>query len=157
MRQLSLPHSFGSGSASYKILYVVSSSPVQPCSTTFSRFASTPTSRISFASVRVLFVISKNGGKDLFQYSITTSVFRSTLKIKTSRSLRRSLSEFAPSCAVCTNHQARVYDAINSFPPGSFGGLDGIKPQHLKDLIAPSNGETAGEFSDTLIWQSVGP
>ena len=35
-----------------------------------------------------------------------------------------------------------IEKAINSFPIGSAGGLDGLRPQHLKDMISKSNGET---------------
>lgn len=34
-----------------------------------------------------------------------------------------------------------VLDAINSFPNGSAGGIDGISPQHIKDLISASAGD----------------
>lgn len=34
-----------------------------------------------------------------------------------------------------------VYDSIYSFPNGSSSGIDGIRPQHLKDLVAKSNGD----------------
>ncbi|KAJ0182426.1 hypothetical protein K1T71_001795 [Dendrolimus kikuchii] len=38
-----------------------------------------------------------------------------------------------------------VLKAINSFRPGSAGGLDGLTPQHLKDLTSGGNGH-AGEI-----------
>jgi len=37
-----------------------------------------------------------------------------------------------------------IIDAIKSFPAGSSGGIDGLRPQHLKDMISIQNGD-AGE------------
>ena len=34
-----------------------------------------------------------------------------------------------------------VVRAIRSFPNGSSGGPDGLRPQHLKDMIGPGSGE----------------
>ena len=31
-----------------------------------------------------------------------------------------------------------IIRAINSFPPGSAGGPDGLRPQHLKDMVGPA-------------------
>ena len=42
----------------------------------------------------------------------------------------------APSLSVSTDEVAK---AIRSFPVGSAGGPDGLRPQHLKDLIGPSS------------------
>ena len=39
-----------------------------------------------------------------------------------------------------------VLSAIRSFPNGSSGGIDGLKPQHLKDLSALSNGVAGKSF-----------
>ena len=36
-----------------------------------------------------------------------------------------------------------IYKAIVSFPSGSSGGLNGMKPQYLKDLTSPQLGENA--------------
>ena len=36
--------------------------------------------------------------------------------------------------------------AVKSFPNGSVGGVDGLRPQHLKDMLSPSCG-----FSSTLL------
>lgn len=43
-----------------------------------------------------------------------------------------------------------VLSADKGFPNGSTGGLDGLKPQHPKDLLAPSNGEISTELCETL-------
>ena len=39
---------------------------------------------------------------------------------------------------------------IKSFPPGSSGGPDGLKPQHIKDLTQESLGEDSTNLLDTL-------
>ena len=38
--------------------------------------------------------------------------------------------------------EAEVLQAIASFPPGTAGGIDGIRPAHLTDLVGPKNGES---------------
>ena len=43
--------------------------------------------------------------------------------------------------------EAQVLKAVRSFPNGSGGGLDGLKPQHLKDLI----GDTSREHEKSLL------
>jgi len=43
-----------------------------------------------------------------------------------------------------------VAKAIRSFPPGSAGGLDALRPQILKDLTAPSVGAAADELLEAL-------
>ena len=43
-----------------------------------------------------------------------------------------------------------VLQAINSFPNGSAGGLDGLRPQHLKDLVSGSTGEIAIRLTERL-------
>jgi len=52
------------------------------------------------------------------------------------------------SCAV-------VVHAICSFRAGSAGGLDRLRPQHLKELIVKSTGEAGVYFLDQLyvIWE----
>ena len=40
-----------------------------------------------------------------------------------------------------TLQQADILAAIKSFMPGSAGGLDGLRPQHLKDLTSTSAGD----------------
>ncbi|KAG5870451.1 hypothetical protein JTB14_027069 [Gonioctena quinquepunctata] len=44
----------------------------------------------------------------------------------------------------------QVEKAIKSFPCGSSGGLDGITPQHLKDLINDKNGEYGTQLLNSL-------
>jgi hypothetical protein len=39
------------------------------------------------------------------------------------------------------NSEQNVREAINSFPAGSSPGLDGMRPQYLKDIISLSAGE----------------
>lgn len=36
----------------------------------------------------------------------------------------------------------KVHNAIQSFPAGSSGGIDGLRPQHLKDIISYSSGDS---------------
>ena len=36
-----------------------------------------------------------------------------------------------------------IIDAIKSFPAGSSGGIDGLRPQHLKDMISVQNGDAS--------------
>jgi hypothetical protein len=43
-----------------------------------------------------------------------------------------------------------VKKAIDSFPPGSAGGPDGLKPQILKDILHKSNGEAANNLLEEL-------
>jgi hypothetical protein len=38
-------------------------------------------------------------------------------------------------------NEQNVREAINSFPAGSLPGLDGMRPQYLKDIISLSAGE----------------
>lgn len=46
-----------------------------------------------------------------------------------------------PSDEIClVVDEKEVYEAIMTFPNGSSGGMDGLRPQHLKDLISESNG-----------------
>ena len=44
-----------------------------------------------------------------------------------------------------------VKRSIESFPPGSSGGPDGLLPQHLKDMTADSLGEPAYKLVDALV------
>ncbi len=44
----------------------------------------------------------------------------------------------------------KVSDGIFSFPHGSASGIDGLSPQHLKDLIAKSNGEASTKLLEAL-------
>jgi len=41
---------------------------------------------------------------------------------------------------------AEIATAVKSFPAGSAGGLDGLLPQILKDLLAPNLGEAASKL-----------
>jgi len=43
-----------------------------------------------------------------------------------------------------------VVKAIRSFPPGSAGGLDALRPQLLNDLTAPSVGAAADSLLEAL-------
>lgn len=43
-----------------------------------------------------------------------------------------------------------VYDSIQSFANGSASGIDGIRPQHLKDLVAASNGDAATKLLQSI-------
>jgi hypothetical protein len=43
-----------------------------------------------------------------------------------------------------------IVQSINSFPNGSAGGIDGLRPQHLKDLLAASTGEITTRLSIRL-------
>lgn len=43
-----------------------------------------------------------------------------------------------------------VRKSINSFYNGSSGGADGITPQHLKDLIAISNGDSGNKLINSI-------
>ncbi|OQV22928.1 hypothetical protein BV898_03354 [Hypsibius exemplaris] len=45
---------------------------------------------------------------------------------------------------------SEVLQAINSFPNGSSAGLDGLSPQHLKDLVGASAGEIAVRLCERL-------
>ena len=40
--------------------------------------------------------------------------------------------------------------AISSFPPGSAGGLDSLRPQILKDLISPNNGDAGHKLCEVI-------
>ena len=44
-----------------------------------------------------------------------------------------------------------VLEGIRSFPPGSSGGPDRLKPQHLKDMTEDSLGEDAKNLLDALV------
>ena len=43
-----------------------------------------------------------------------------------------------------------IVDAIKSFPAGSAGGIDGLRPQHLKDLTNTQNGEAGHRLISSL-------
>jgi hypothetical protein len=48
---------------------------------------------------------------------------------------------FKPGDFSLTVNEQNVREAINSFPAGSSPGLDGMRPQYLKDIISLSAGE----------------
>ena len=43
-----------------------------------------------------------------------------------------------------------IVDSIKSFPAGSAGGIDGLRPQHLKDLTNAQNGEAGQRLISRL-------
>jgi hypothetical protein len=49
-----------------------------------------------------------------------------------------------------TVNSSYVRKAVMSFPAGSTGGPDGLRPQHLKDLISPTLGEVGVSFAEAL-------
>ena len=46
----------------------------------------------------------------------------------------------APSRSAMTINEVDVMQAIRSFPKGSAGGPDGLRPQHLQDMVGTSAG-----------------
>jgi len=57
---------------------------------------------------------------------------------------------------------SEVTHAVKSFPAGSAGGLDGLRPQILKDLLAPNLGETGllaaiGKLVDLMLRDDIPP
>ena len=65
-----------------------------------------------------------------------------TAKHPVAASDRRSFPDLVTDSLVISN--SGVIKSVNSFPNGSAAGLDGLKPQHLKDLLglAPSSDDT---------------
>ena len=61
-----------------------------------------------------------------------------------------SMPPFNPLPGVVCDRRS-VLEAIRSFPPGSSGGPDGLKPQILKDLTKDSLGEDAKNLLDALV------
>ena len=55
--------------------------------------------------------------------------------------------QFTPATDVTA---AEIISAITSFPNGSAGGVDGLKPQHLKDLITDSAGMVKDRLCEEL-------
>ena len=51
-----------------------------------------------------------------------------------------STSSEAPSTSAMTVNEVDVMQAIQSFPKGSAGGPDGLRPQHLQDMVGTSAG-----------------
>ena len=69
------------------------------------------------------------------------------------------LPEALPSISVS---EEEIVGAIKSFPNGSAGGLDGLRPQHLKDMTHPSTNEgraltSALAWFATLVFQGKTP
>jgi hypothetical protein len=55
-------------------------------------------------------------------------------------------------------NEQNVREAINSFPAGSSPGLDGMRPQYLKDIISLSAGEAGTKsFNKTVQFFIVWP
>ncbi len=46
--------------------------------------------------------------------------------------------------------RAEIIEGIQYFDNGSAGGIDGLRPQHLKDLVAQNNGHLADKLTDAL-------
>lgn len=46
-----------------------------------------------------------------------------------------------PSADNLSVEESQVLEAVYSFPNGTSGGVDGLRPQHLKDLLSKSNGD----------------
>ncbi len=55
-----------------------------------------------------------------------------------------------PSITTASATTMDVYDSIYSFPNGSASGIDGIRPQYLKDLIAKSNSDAAPKLLQSI-------
>ncbi|XP_021957065.1 uncharacterized protein LOC110853130 [Folsomia candida] len=47
-------------------------------------------------------------------------------------------------------HVPEVAKAVSTFPPGSAGGLDGLRPQILKDLLSCNQGETGEHLAQAI-------
>ena len=60
---------------------------------------------------------------------------------------RRSFPEESSESLIITGKD--IIDAVKTFPNGSSGGLDGIRPQHLKDLV--SCVEASSNFIPSLV------
>ena len=58
-------------------------------------------------------------------------------------------SSSAPCCL--SVQESNIVDAIKSFPAGSAGGIDGLRPQHLKDLISVHCGEPGQRLVSRLV------
>ena len=48
-------------------------------------------------------------------------------------------SHLSPSSALSLTDKD-ILEAIKTFPAGSTGGLDGLRPQHIKDMTSPITG-----------------
>jgi hypothetical protein len=56
----------------------------------------------------------------------------------------------APTLQITSVTAKEVMQSVHSFPSGSSGGLDGLRPQHLKDLLAETNGESSNLLAKAL-------
>ena len=70
----------------------------------------------------------------------TLEILRQKHPPKSHLSPSSSLSSFSTSTQIYAV-ESEVLKAINSFPGGSGGGLDGLRPQHLKDLVGSGKQE----------------
>ena len=66
--------------------------------------------------------------------------------------------------APLTVKERDIAEAIKSFPAGSAGGIDGLRPQHLKDMTTADTGETGQrlvsrltEFANVCLGGNVPP
>ena len=56
----------------------------------------------------------------------------------------------APEPTYASHSEAEVIQALASFPPGTSGAIDGIRPAHLRDLVGPKVGEAGAMFRRAL-------
>jgi hypothetical protein len=77
----------------------------------------------------------------------------------TLRRLEAKHPQTHPDCSIPASHpslsniqvtSADIISGIQSFPAGSAGGPDGLRPQHLKDLISCRSGVGAGILVESL-------
>jgi hypothetical protein len=64
------------------------------------------------------------------------------------KTIKHNIIDGLSSCSSVTSNE--VYNAIMSFYPGSAGGLDSLKPQHLKDLISDKLGLSSSNLLSSL-------
>ena len=55
-----------------------------------------------------------------------------------------------PDVEPLTTSEDEVLTAINSFPPGSSGGPDGLRPIHIKDMISRSAGDAGAKLLSSV-------
>ena len=55
-----------------------------------------------------------------------------------------------PDVEPLTTSEDEVLTAINSFPPGSSGGPDGLRPIHIKDMISRSAGDAGARLLSSI-------
>lgn len=106
----------------------------------------------------------------LFSSDVRANVSDETLEALRSKHPPPPLNECFPEPPFPTNTNIfnatinNVNLAISSFPAGSSSGLDGLTPQHLKDMISIATGETGfkvlitlTKFSNFLLTEKVCP